>query len=737
MNQSDHPENRLGGESSPYLLLHRHNPVDWYPWGAEALELARAEERPIFLSVGYSTCYWCHVMERESFSDEGVAELMNREFVNIKLDREERPDLDEIYMTATQVMTQHGGWPNSVFLTPELKPFFAGTYFPPEDRQGMPSFTRVLHSMAEAWRSRRSEVEQQAEGVADAIRRYLEERAQPSDRTPGANLAQESFQALGRRFDARWGGFGGAPKFPAPSNLMLLEELVEREPFAAQMLTETLDQMARGGIYDRLGGGFHRYATDDEWKIPHFEKMLYDNGLLLELYAREWHRNGDPEIALILRETGGWLEREMTDDQGAFWSALDAETEGVEGAFYAWTGDELRAVLGVEDFGFLAPLYGFDQAPFFEGDHYVLHLPRPLAEQASKRQMELDALSAQVDKLRARLFEARAQRQAPLTDRKVMADWNGMAIAGLAEAGRLLPEPAFVERAAAAADAVVSRLRPEGRLLHVLRGDQPPVPAFLSDYVYLTRGLLALHRAGAGERWLDLAAELTDEQIERLEDPNGGFFVAAESAEVLFRSKEAFDGATPAANSIAALNLIELAEVTGDSRWRAIAERTLRAFASLVEQLPDGARTMALAAKRFGAEGGAAGPATPPETEPAAAVERPFSVAGRWRGEATEEGWRAFELLLDLSEGWHVYAPGASPLQGVELASDDDTREVELSAEARDSVELDGRQIETWGGGVTISGEIRAGSSPARLRLSFQACDSSRCLAPETAVLEL
>ena len=361
--------NRLAGESSPYLLLHQHNPVDWYPWGPEALEKARREDKPIFLSVGYSTCYWCHVMERESFSDPETAELMNREFVNIKLDREERPDLDEIYMTATQILAEQGGWPNSVFLTPELKPFYAGTYFPPDDRYGRPGFRHVLEDLATAWRTRRPDVNEQAEEVARAMGRYLEEprpsRARAARRRrdlPGSRLPRPAAST------AQWGGFGSAPKFPTPSNLYLLLELVEEREEAGQMLTATLDQMARGGIYDQLGGGFHRYATDREWKIPHFEKMLYDNGFLLELYAREHARTGDPQAARIVRETAAWVEREMTSPEGAFWSAIDAETHGHEGAFYVWTVEELREVLGEEDFTFLAPHPGLRRTPFLRGD---------------------------------------------------------------------------------------------------------------------------------------------------------------------------------------------------------------------------------------------------------------------------------------------------------------------------------------------------------------------------------
>jgi uncharacterized protein YyaL (SSP411 family) len=747
MSDTRYPSNRLARESSPYLLLHQNNPVDWYPWGDEALSRAREEDRLIFLSVGYSTCYWCHVMERESFSDPAMAELMNDSFVNVKLDREERPDLDEIYMTATQVLTGHGGWPNSLFLTPDLKPFFAGTYFPPDDRMGMPGFRRVLLSMVDAWTNRRPEVLEQAQSVSEGLRRYLEERAQPTGAVPEPEVARESLTALERRYDSDWGGFSEAPKFPSPSNLLLLEEFVDSHPMAAEMLTSTLDQMARGGIYDRLGGGFHRYATDGEWKIPHFEKMLYDNGLLLELYAREWARREAPETARILRETVGFLDREMSDSTGAYWSALDAETDGVEGAFYAWKGEELRAVLGDEDYGFLAPLYGFDVPPFFEDIHYVLRLPRPLGEQAVRRRLGYDELVDQVEPLRARLFEARAQRKAPLTDRKVMADWNGMAIAGVAEAGRLLPDPQMVDRATRAAEAVLEMLRPEGQLLHVLRGDQPPVRAFLSDYAFLVRGLLALHRATGDRRWLEVSGELTREQIERLEDSAGGFFVAAESDQVLFRSKEAFDGAIPASNAVAVLNLLELSERTGDGVWSEVAARTLRAFSGLVQKLPDGARTMAHAAWRYaqavgGGEGvdsesRAAQPAASTGPEPAE-EESPVTLAARWRGEPDAEGWRAFELELDVADGWHLYAHRAERFPGVDLrAVAGEVRELEFPPGLDDHLELDGQSVPVYLGRTILRGQARGGEDAVALEVSHQACESNRCLAPRVERVRL
>ena len=578
--QNDGPKdptytNRLAGESSPYLLLHRHNPVDWYPWGEEALARAREEGKPIFLSVGYSTCYWCHVMERESFSNPEVARVMNERFVNVKVDREERPDLDETYMAATQILAGQGGWPNSVFLTPELKPFYAGTYFPPTEAHGRPGFPQVLAGLAGAWKDRREDVYVQADEVAQAMGRILEERFEPGERVPEAGAAERACEGLRQTFDREHGGFGRSPKFPTPSNLYLLHALAVRadertqgDPSAGEMLARTLDRMARGGIYDQLGGGFHRYSTDAEWLVPHFEKMLYDNGALLELYALEHRRTGSRQAERIVRETAAFLEREMALPDGAFASAIDAETQGREGAFYVWTASELHEILGEEDFSFLAPLYGFDRSPFFRDPHapeaepaYVVHLPKPLAEQAARRRTGEAELLGEIEPLRRRLFEARARRPRPRTDDKVLADWNGLAIRGLATAGRVLGDDGMIALARRAADRVLAVLRPDGGpLLHAVRGGEGRIRAFLSDYAFLVRGLLGLHEATEEARYLDAAIELAAEQEERLAAPHGGFYNAAASDDLLFRSQEIFDGATPAANAIAVLNALDLAE---------------------------------------------------------------------------------------------------------------------------------------------------------------------------------
>jgi uncharacterized protein YyaL (SSP411 family) len=722
--------NRLAGESSPYLLLHQHNPVDWYPWGPEALARAKDEERPIFLSVGYSTCYWCHVMERESFSNAATARLMNESFVNIKVDREERPDLDEIYMTATQVLAGQGGWPNSVFLTPDLEPYFAGTYFPPADAHGRPGFPTVLRTMRDAWKERRADVREQAASVVGAIRHYLEDRGEPAAGVPGQEAALGALGDLEKRFDPVWGGFGGAPKFPSPSNLLLLLELADEHPRAAEMLAATLDRMARGGIYDQLGGGFHRYATDREWKVPHFEKMLYDNAWLLEVYARQAARTGDEAAERVVRETAEFVRRELTGPEGAFWSALDAETDGHEGSFYVWTREELNEVLGEEHAAFLAPLYGFDVAPFFEGSHYVLHLPGDLEEQAARRQTTAAALLAEMTPLRDRLLAARAERPPLATDDKVLADWNGMAISGLAVAGRLLHDAGLVERGARAARFVLEEMRgPDGTLLHAWRAGRGAVPALLNDYACMTRGLLALHDATGEDSWLDAARELTEEQIERLADSEaGGFFVAAESADVLVRSKEIFDGAVPGANSLALLNLVRLAELTGEPRWRDLAADGLRAFGSIAETHGSATPTLAVAALKYDRL-----PADEGERGHAADETGESVVRATLQTDLDEAGNGEFTVRLEVADGWHIYAadPGDEGVLGTAIeAAGVERIEIEMPAGEPWQPSPEQPPIRVYQGALELHGLVFGAGDGAGVDVRFQACDDRRCLAP-------
>jgi hypothetical protein len=718
--------NRLERESSPYLLAHADNPVEWFAWRDEALERSRSEDRPIFLSIGYHTCHWCHVMERESFSDPAIAELMNRHFVNIKVDREERPELDEIYMTATQILAGQGGWPNSVFLTPDLKPFFAGTYFPPADRQGMPGFPTVLRSLADAWVERRSDVEAQAEQVATVVRRSLEERELQSSGPVESEPEEVASRAIGQlegSFDPRWGGFGGAPKFPTPSRLLLLAEAAPSDPRAETMLATTLDRMARGGLFDQLGGGFHRYATDREWKIPHFEKMLYDNGLLLEIYARRAARTGERQPRRVVEATVGFLEREMRDpESGAFWSALDADSDGREGAYYVWTRDELYEALGEEDFGFLAPLLGFDAPPFFEADGYVLHVPVPLADQARRRRLDEDELVAELDRVTGLLRRIREGRQRPATDDKVLADWNGMAVAGLATAGRLLGRAGWVELAAGAARAVLGPMRPDGELRHSRRAGRLGPSAFLSDYVWVIHGLLALDAASPDDGWREAAIDLAAEQERRLAAPEGGYFAAAAREDLLARSREVFDGAIPAANAVACWNWVELGRRTGEPRWRDGAARLLEAFGGLVERHAGAGDGLLVGALRHRAalderEVGAPGRvARTLEAEARRALEVSLDP-----GEGASAGeWRELRLRLVPAAGWRIAGPlGAGPPELV-------GRDLPLEPPEWPSEAAEGLSAP-----VTLTlrvGPRRGGEG--RLILRYGACDRSRCLPP-------
>jgi uncharacterized protein YyaL (SSP411 family) len=727
------PRNRLAGESSPYLLLHAGNPVDWYPWGEEAFAAARRDDKPIFLSVGYSTCYWCHVMERESFSDAGIAEQLNRGFVSIKLDREERPDLDEVYMTATQLLTRSGGWPNSLFLTHDLKPFYAGTYFPPDDRFGRPGFPRVLVAIREAWESRLDTVLEQAEAVAAAIREQLDAGTAGAGPLPGSDAIHDARDALARRFDATWGGFGAAPKFPSPSNLFLLLDLArEGDAEAREMLVTTLERMARGGIHDQLAGGFHRYSVDAYWLVPHFEKMLYDNAALLSLYA-EAHAAGlapGARLDRVARACAAFVLAELTGEHGAFLSAIDAETDGHEGAYYVWSREELEASLGAEDFALLSRVYGFDGRPNFEDSHYVLHLPEALPERARMSGVTEDELLRRLEPGRQKLLAARGRRPRPLVDDKVLADWNGLMIAGMARAGRRLGEPGWVEVAARAARLVLDRLRAaDGVLLHAWReGSAARVPALLDDYAFLVDGLLALEDATGDATWRRDALALQREQDERLGDPRGGWFVAGEDEHLLHRAKAAHDGAVASGNGVAALNLLALAERTGDATFRERAAAALRTFAPAMGEWPLAHVTLLRALRGFG-------PAESPAPRPARALEREALELVEVRASlgAREGAWRSFTLELVIRPGWHVQAhPASAPeLVATEVREERGRiRALRYPAGRPFAAAFAGETLDVYAGVVRIEGEVEASPAEPCVRLIYQACDEDRCLPP-------
>ncbi len=582
----DRPANRLADETSPYLLQHAHNPVDWYPWGDEAFARARREDKPVFLSVGYAACHWCHVMERESFEDEATAALMNERFVSIKVDREERPDVDGIYMDAVQAMNQgQGGWPMSVFLTPDGKPFYAGTYFPREPRLGMPSFAQVLEGLSQAWDERRDEIEQQGARLVEAVARSA--AMEGSGEPLGEEIEREAAERLRRAFDATWGGFGGAPKFPQPMTLeFLLRMAVRGGSDARDMVALTLDRMAAGGINDHVGGGFARYATDATWRVPHFEKMLYDNAQLAQLYARTWLVTRDDRLRQTARRTLDYLVREMQHADGGFFSSQDADSEGVEGKFYTWAWGELTQLVDEP----VAAALGATPVGNWEGTN-ILWRPAPIGVLAEHHGVDAVDLERQLDEARSVLFGVRERRPRPATDDKVLTAWNALAIRAFAEAGRAFDEPAYVAVAVRCAEFVRAQLRDDrGRLLRSWRDGVSGGPGFADDYALLTLGFLSLFETTGQAEWFDAAGEL-GEDLMRLffDDAAGGFFQTGSDAErLIVRPKDLYDNAVPSGNSAAAEALLRLALLTGEASFERAGISALGLVRDVMAQAPTG-----------------------------------------------------------------------------------------------------------------------------------------------------
>ena len=583
--------NRLADASSPYLLQHAHNPVDWYPWGPEALEKAKREGKPIFLSIGYSACHWCHVMERESFENEDIARVMNKHYVCIKVDREERPDIDDIYMTAVQIMTGSGGWPLSVWLTPDLKPFHGGTYFPPEDRWGRPGFKRILEALASAYRERPDQIQASTQQIMDALG-----RATAGDRPTSAGLGigviQAAVDVWARQFDSTWGGFGTQPKFPSPTTLALLLRHAHRTGDAKvlHMATLTLDKMAYGGMYDQIGGGFHRYSVDREWLAPHFEKMLYDNAQLASVYLDAYRITGKPLYRRIAEETLDYVLQEMADPAGGFHSTQDADSEGEEGKYYLWDMAEVKRLLPGEDGELFCRYYGVTQGGNFEHRN-ILHVPTPPEEFAASMHIDADAWAERLQPLRAKLLAARAGRIAPGKDDKVLTDWNGLMISAFARGYQVLGNPAYLHAAERSARFVLEKMRDEqGALLHAHRAGRSHIPAYLDDYAFLAAGLIDLYEATFDVAWIEAAKALSRDMAARFDDAErGGFYLVADGrADVIVRTKSAHDSAVPSGNGVAALALLRLAALAGNSEDADRAERTLRAFGRSAERSPTG-----------------------------------------------------------------------------------------------------------------------------------------------------
>jgi uncharacterized protein YyaL (SSP411 family) len=569
------------------LLKHAHNPVDWYTWGPEALDKAKAEDKPILLSIGYAACHWCSVMERESFENEDTAKLMNSLFVSIKVDREERPDLDALYMDAVQALTGSGGWPMTVFLTPDGAPFYAGTYFPPEDRYGMPGFPTVLRRLAYYYSSHRDEVEQQAEAFRDFYRERDQSRLRlpdgvlPSQVSIGVDDLSQATSHLLDRADATNGGFGGAPKFPHPMNLEYLLRQASRATNAdaetiLAPVRHTLDVMAAGGIYDQIGGGFHRYATDAIWLVPHFEKMLYDNALLATVYLHAWQMTGEASYRQVCEETLDYVLREMTDPPGGFYSTQDADSEGVEGKYYVWTPAELREVLGDADATVVEKLWGVSETGNFEG-HNILHRVKTPAEVATELGLEEDAVRDAITRARIKLYEARSQRTAPARDDKVLTAWNGLMQRAFAEAGRILDRQDYRDAAVANAQFLLETMRTDSGLLRSWRNGHARIAAYLEDYTALANALLSTYETTGAVSFFSEARTLVDEALTRFWDDNVETFfdTASDHEQLIGRPRELTDNAIPSGMSLMAEALLRLAAFTGEDRYRDYAVRVL------------------------------------------------------------------------------------------------------------------------------------------------------------------
>ncbi|MEX0716462.1 MAG: DUF255 domain-containing protein [Planctomycetaceae bacterium] len=801
--------NRLGRSNSPYLLAHAHNPVDWHPWGPEALELARRENKPIFLSVGYSSCYWCHVMERLVFSNEAIARKMNDRFINVKVDREERPDVDEVYMTSLQIYfaltrtPQPGGWPLSMFLTPDGKPFRGGTYFPPEDMRDeagqvvRPAFTRILDEVADAWKNDRDTVEQHADTITEQVRRVMQPQFALEPAKIDRELLATTAATIKEAIDPVHGGVDfnadapDAPKFPVAPRLALLQYQADRQgdKEAAEAVARTLDAMAAGGIRDHLGGGFHRYSVDRRWHVPHFEKMLYDQAQLATVYTAAFRATGNRAYRAVAEQTLDFVLREMTGPRGGFHSAIDAETDAVEGAYYTWTPRQVEDALGPRDAELFGRVYGLDEPKGLEHGH-VLHLPRPLELVARDLSTAPSALERKLAEMRRKLLAARQERQPPLQDDKVLAGWNGLMIRALAEAGHELDRPEYVAAAERAALFLLAELRDDdGRLMRSWRNERGEVEGYLDDYAYVVQGLLAVHRATDEAKWLNAARRLTDDQIRLfLDEQDGGFyFTANDHEELIARTKNAYDDALPAANSVTVRNLLRIASHFDAPQYRELAERTLAAFVPLARKHPGGMSTLALAGGEFLDEPDFRAAREAPRRVPANGVARParlvaetgaddpnapaetpiVPIAGEERRASNEDDEdplvkaRAYlavdrlpageecriVVLLDVAEGWHINQNPAKPANFIPtqftIKAAEGTKLSAVRYPKGDELRIAGFDdpVFVYEGRVAVYGVLTAPAEAAgkteefELTIRYQACNEGICRPPATVKL--
>jgi hypothetical protein len=756
LNESDptpNYTNRLIHETSPYLLQHAHNPVDWYPWGEEAFEKARQESKPVFLSIGYSSCHWCHVMERESFEQPDVGRFLNEHFISIKVDREERPDLDEIYMAAVQLLTQRGGWPMSTWLTPEGRPFHGGTYFPKAQ------FLQLLANIAEVYRSRRQEVEQSARQLTEYMAEVLS-GGEPAEGALNRAVVENAVSRLGANFDETYGGFGRAPKFPPSTALPLLFHVYVRTRQAdpIRWATRTLTAMALGGIRDHLGGGFHRYSTDRQWLLPHFEKMLYDNAQLSRIYADGYRITGRPEYREVAEDTYDWVLREMTGEEGAFYSTLDADSEGEEGKFYVWSTEEIVQALGREDGELFCQVYNclpggnfHDEATGRPTGLNIPHLTKPLTVHAGEFGEPADAFKARMKALRDRLLAVRVGRVWPGLDDKILTAWNGLMIGSLAYGGQVLEKPEYVAAAARAADFILARMRPEGRLLRSSRKGQGKLTGYLEDYAFMVCALLDLHEANGEARWLTEATTLADAMIRYFwDEKNGGFYnTASDHEEILIRTKSSFDQAQPSGNSMAALGLTRLTKITGNPDYLEKVGQLLNAFLGIMQRNPSGVDTMIRAAALYMEQANAPGvreeaPGTP------SAVSGPIRASAELAATSLSPGGRTtLTVALEIAEGWHIHSeePGEEALEPTQVrvspgesvsvgrARAPEPKEVRLGFSDHPLSVYEGDVA--WEIVLHASKDAQSGTIPVRVFIDVQPCTTDSCAAPATLMIEV
>ncbi len=739
--------NRLSREQSPYLLQHAHNPVDWYPWGSEAFEAARAQNKPIFLSVGYSTCYWCHVMERQCFEVEEIAAEMNKRFINIKVDREERPDVDSLYMTAVQVLTKHGGWPMSVWLTPDLRPFYGGTYFPPKSTGGRPGFVDILQGLDDAWQNRRDEIERSATQLANVLQQVARPPVAERPITIDESVIDRIVANSIANYDPQNGGFGGAPKFPQETLLELLLDDLSHRPDATRLaiVNHTLDAMALGGIRDQLGGGFHRYSTDAEWLVPHFEIMLYDNAMLAQIYVEAFRQTENQRYAKVAREVFDFILREMTSPDGAFYTALDAEVDAQEGLSYLWTEDEVRRSLTDEpnkgmgapfwqpDADLFAKVYGLDQGPNFADPHHGNGRPdKSILFMADRELYEQNA--ELIDRMRVYLLGIRAQRKQPLLDTKIITSWNALMIRALAKGGQVLQEERYLEAARKAANFLLTNHRtPAGVLLRTSRDGNAKYDGFLDDYAGLAQALLALREADGREGWKDAAAAIATDMLQRFGDDENGafFFFASDATDLIVRQKIASDSPMPSGNGVAAT-------VMQDLGHEDIACRTIATFAPQMEQVGEGMSSLVLAAAKYVRQ---FGPIEVGAAESATAGMTPITTTANTAVTLTTEWASAnqLEVRVAILGGLHINAH--EPLKGLvatqlSVSSEDADLQVagiDYPPATTERFEFSPDPMPVYSGQITIGIRFTAPPMrPVRISLQYQACDENACLPPVT-----